>query len=72
MNRIFGRGKPKAPPANLSDCIGTVSTVRLRGSVVYVSIRGLTVSFPCYSVMVTTGQGNQQTALVSTRTTVNK
>uniref|UniRef100_A0A3P9DB47 Charged multivesicular body protein 5 n=1 Tax=Maylandia zebra TaxID=106582 RepID=A0A3P9DB47_9CICH len=24
MNRIFGRGKPKAPPANLSDCIGTV------------------------------------------------
>uniref|UniRef100_A0A1A8K133 Charged multivesicular body protein 5 n=1 Tax=Nothobranchius kuhntae TaxID=321403 RepID=A0A1A8K133_NOTKU len=24
MNRIFGRGKPKAPPPNLSDCIGTV------------------------------------------------
>lgn len=25
MNRIFGRGKPKAPPPNLSDCISTVS-----------------------------------------------
>ncbi|MEQ2223578.1 Charged multivesicular body protein 5 [Ilyodon furcidens] len=24
MNRIFGRGKPKAPPPNLSDCISTV------------------------------------------------
>uniref|UniRef100_A0A3Q1H1N1 Charged multivesicular body protein 5 n=1 Tax=Acanthochromis polyacanthus TaxID=80966 RepID=A0A3Q1H1N1_9TELE len=24
MNRIFGRGKPKAPPPNLSDCIGNV------------------------------------------------
>ncbi|CAG5896542.1 unnamed protein product [Menidia menidia] len=24
MNRIFGRGKPKAPPPNLSECIGTV------------------------------------------------
>lgn len=27
MNRIFGRGKPKAPPPNLSDCIGNVSFV---------------------------------------------
>ena len=25
MNRIFGTGKPKAPPPNLTDCIGTVS-----------------------------------------------
>uniref|UniRef100_A0A8C9SRW3 Charged multivesicular body protein 5 n=1 Tax=Scleropages formosus TaxID=113540 RepID=A0A8C9SRW3_SCLFO len=24
MNRIFGRGKAKGPPPNLSDCIGTV------------------------------------------------
>ncbi|KAL4624690.1 charged multivesicular body protein 5 [Arapaima gigas] len=24
MNRLFGRGKPKAPPPNLSDCIGTL------------------------------------------------
>ncbi|XP_077410595.1 charged multivesicular body protein 5 [Vanacampus margaritifer] len=24
MNRIFGMGKPKAPPPNLTDCIGTV------------------------------------------------
>uniref|UniRef100_A0A3Q2Z769 Charged multivesicular body protein 5 n=1 Tax=Hippocampus comes TaxID=109280 RepID=A0A3Q2Z769_HIPCM len=24
MNRIFGKGKPKAPPPNLTDCIGTV------------------------------------------------
>uniref|UniRef100_A0A3P9PPP4 Charged multivesicular body protein 5 n=1 Tax=Poecilia reticulata TaxID=8081 RepID=A0A3P9PPP4_POERE len=24
MNRIFGRGKPKAPPPNLSECISTV------------------------------------------------
>ena len=24
MNRIFGSGKPKAPPPNLTDCIGTV------------------------------------------------
>lgn len=27
MNRIFGRGKPNAPPPNLSDCIGNVSTM---------------------------------------------
>uniref|UniRef100_A0A4W6G5Y7 Charged multivesicular body protein 5b n=1 Tax=Lates calcarifer TaxID=8187 RepID=A0A4W6G5Y7_LATCA len=26
MNRIFGRGKPKAPPANLTDCIGNVDS----------------------------------------------
>lgn len=25
MNRIFGRGKPKGPPPNLTDCIGSVS-----------------------------------------------
>ncbi|XP_058500405.1 charged multivesicular body protein 5 [Solea solea] len=24
MNRIFGKGKPKAPPPNLTDCIGSV------------------------------------------------
>uniref|UniRef100_A0AAQ4Q9U0 Charged multivesicular body protein 5 n=1 Tax=Gasterosteus aculeatus aculeatus TaxID=481459 RepID=A0AAQ4Q9U0_GASAC len=24
MNRLFGRGKPKTPPPNLSDCIGSV------------------------------------------------
>ncbi|XP_053739217.1 charged multivesicular body protein 5 [Synchiropus splendidus] len=24
MNRIFGRGKPRTPPPNLSDCIGNV------------------------------------------------
>ncbi|XP_037613141.1 charged multivesicular body protein 5-like [Sebastes umbrosus] len=26
MNRIFGSGKPKAPPPNLTDCIGTVDS----------------------------------------------
>ncbi|XP_012676747.1 charged multivesicular body protein 5 [Clupea harengus] len=26
MNRIFGRGKPKGPPPNLSDCIGGVDS----------------------------------------------
>uniref|UniRef100_A0A3B4AN93 Charged multivesicular body protein 5 n=1 Tax=Periophthalmus magnuspinnatus TaxID=409849 RepID=A0A3B4AN93_9GOBI len=26
MNRIFGSGKPKAPPPNLSDCIGNVDS----------------------------------------------
>ncbi|KAF7706201.1 charged multivesicular body protein 5 [Silurus meridionalis] len=26
MNRIFGKGKPKAPPPNLTDCIGTVDS----------------------------------------------
>ncbi|KAM3860668.1 charged multivesicular body protein 5 [Diretmus argenteus] len=26
MNRIFGRGKPKGPPPNLSDCIGSVDS----------------------------------------------
>lgn len=26
MNRIFGKGKPKAPPPNLSDCINNVDT----------------------------------------------
>ncbi|CAB1418683.1 unnamed protein product [Pleuronectes platessa] len=26
MNRIFGRGTPKAPPPNLSDCIGSVDS----------------------------------------------
>lgn len=26
MNRIFGSSKPKAPPPNLTDCIGGVST----------------------------------------------
>ncbi|XP_008306496.1 charged multivesicular body protein 5-like [Cynoglossus semilaevis] len=26
MNRIFGKGKPKAPPPNLTDCIGGVDT----------------------------------------------
>ncbi|KAF6737659.1 Charged multivesicular body protein 5 [Oryzias melastigma] len=26
MNRIFGKGKPKAPPPNLTDCIGNVDT----------------------------------------------
>ena len=25
MNRIFGSGKPKAPPPNLTDCISNVS-----------------------------------------------
>ena len=25
MNRIFGTGKPKAPPPNLTDCIANVS-----------------------------------------------
>lgn len=25
MNRIFGNSKPKAPPPNLTDCIGSVS-----------------------------------------------
>jgi hypothetical protein len=24
MNRLFGRGKPKEPPPNLTDCIGNV------------------------------------------------
>uniref|UniRef100_A0A3P8ZQ48 Charged multivesicular body protein 5 n=1 Tax=Esox lucius TaxID=8010 RepID=A0A3P8ZQ48_ESOLU len=26
MNRIFGRGKPKGPPPNLTDCIGNVDS----------------------------------------------
>lgn len=26
MNRIFGSGKPKAPPPNLTDCIGSVDS----------------------------------------------
>ncbi|XP_061522485.1 charged multivesicular body protein 5 [Phycodurus eques] len=26
MNRIFGKGKPKAPPPNLTDCINTVDS----------------------------------------------
>ncbi|XP_049605556.1 charged multivesicular body protein 5 [Syngnathus scovelli] len=26
MNRIFGKGKPKGPPPNLTDCIGTVDS----------------------------------------------
>ncbi|KAK3546279.1 hypothetical protein QTP70_025723 [Hemibagrus guttatus] len=26
MNRIFGRGKPNAPPPNLTDCIGSVDS----------------------------------------------
>ena len=30
MNRIFGKGKPKAPPPNLTDCIGTVSRCLLK------------------------------------------
>lgn len=25
MNRLFGRGKPKEPPPNLTDCIANVS-----------------------------------------------
>lgn len=25
MNRLFGRGKPKEPPPNLTDCISNVS-----------------------------------------------
>ncbi|KAG7252865.1 hypothetical protein CRUP_029222 [Coryphaenoides rupestris] len=26
MNRIFGKGKPKGPPPNLTDCINTVDS----------------------------------------------
>ena len=25
MNRLFGKGKPKEPPANLNDCVANVS-----------------------------------------------
>lgn len=27
MNRIFGSSKPKAPPPNLTDCIGNVGII---------------------------------------------
>ena len=27
MNRLFGSGKPKAPPPNLSDCVANVSMI---------------------------------------------
>lgn len=27
MNRLFGRGKPKEPPPNLTDCIANVSNL---------------------------------------------
>ena len=27
MNRLFGKGKPKAPPPNLSDCVANVSKI---------------------------------------------
>ena len=26
MNRLFGRGTPKAPPPNLSDCVANVDS----------------------------------------------
>jgi len=26
MNRLFGKGKPKAPPPNLSDCVANVDS----------------------------------------------
>lgn len=29
MNRLFGRGKPKEPPPNITDCIAGVSMMNL-------------------------------------------